>query len=285
MSTPGATRRSATGASWVGAGKGVADAGFTVSVVVRTTPASVAVIVTLVALVTAAVIAVKPTLEVPAANVTLGGTVTTPGRLLANVATGPPAAAALVNVSVPADDAPPVTLAGFKLTADSEAGGGTGVSASVAVRVTPANDAESTALLAVATAVVATEKVAEVAPAAIVTLAGTTASAVFALDSATTAPPAGAAPVSETLPWVETPPTTLAGETASVLSDATTGAALGVKRSMAENDPNAPAEFCARTRQNKRCAGRPVTVACETFTIGFAANGAVTAEDVLTWSS
>src|SRR5204863_4631338 len=137
---------------------------------------------------------VKPALVAPAAIVTLAGTAATPGGLLASVATRPPAGAALVNVTVPAEEPPPVTLAGLTLTAESDAGGGTGVSVSVAERVTPANAPERATVLDAATALVLTENVAEVAPAAMVTLAGTVASAGFALESVTTAPVLGAAP-------------------------------------------------------------------------------------------
>ena len=53
--------------------------------------------------------------------------------------------------------------------------------------------------------------VAVVAPAATVTLEGTVAAAVLLLESATVAPPAGAAPLSVTVPVEEFPPVTLVG--------------------------------------------------------------------------
>ena len=65
---------------------------------------------------------------------------------------------------------------------------------------------------------VLTVNVAVVAPAATVTLAGTVAVAVSLLESATTAPPAGAAALSVTVPVDPVPPVTLAGFT---LTDAT----------------------------------------------------------------
>jgi hypothetical protein len=62
-----------------------------------------------------------------------------------------------------------------------------------------------------ATGLVVTENVAVVSPAATVTLAGACAAAGTLLVKPTTAPPAGAAPFSVTVPWEERPPMTLAG--------------------------------------------------------------------------
>ena len=61
-----------------------------------------------------------------------------------------------------------------------------------------------------ATALVLTTNVALVAPAAIVTLGGMLAAPLL-LESATCAPPVGAAPLSVTVPVEEFPPTTLVG--------------------------------------------------------------------------
>jgi len=62
------------------------------------------------------------------------------------------------------------------------------------------------------TALVLTVKVALVAPAASVTLEGTLAAAVLVLESATCAPPAGAAPLNVTVPVEDcVPPITLVG--------------------------------------------------------------------------
>jgi hypothetical protein len=69
------------------------------------------------------------------------------------------------------------------------------------------------------TALVATVNAALVAPAAIVTLAGTLATVVLLLESATCAPPAGAGPLSVTVPVDELPPTTLVGFSVSVESE------------------------------------------------------------------
>ena len=66
----------------------------------------------------------------------------------------------------------------------------------------------------VATALVPTLKLALVAPAATVTLAGTEAAALLS-ESVTCAPPAGAGPFRVTVPVAELPPVTLAGLTFS----------------------------------------------------------------------
>ena len=56
-----------------------------------------------------------------------------------------------------------------------------------------------------------TEKLALVEPGAMVTLEGTTATRMLLLESATTAPPLGAGPLSVTVPVDEFPPVTLEG--------------------------------------------------------------------------
>ena len=143
----------------------------------------------------------------------------------------------------------------------------------------------SVTLVFAPTAVVVTVKLALVAPAATVTLAGTLATSVLLLESATTAPPVGAAAVKVAVPVEEVGPTTLVGFTDTEDKLAATGAACGVKRRVAENGPNTLAEFRARTRHHKRCGGRPPMVTCETFTIWFALKGAAMVEESSTWIS
>src|SRR5262249_4655400 len=65
--------------------------------------------------------------------------------------------------------------------------------------------------VALATVSDVTVKLELVAPAAMVTLAGTVATLVLALERETTAPPAGAALESVTVPWDVFPPVTLVG--------------------------------------------------------------------------
>ena len=79
-----------------------------------------------------------------------------------------------------------------------------------------------------ATAVVVTVKMALVAPAATVTLAGTPATVVLPLDSVTTAPPDGAALVRVTVPCDVAPPVTLVGLNVKALRLAGEGAGVTV---------------------------------------------------------
>ena len=89
-------------------------------------------------------------------------------------------------------------------------GGAEGFTVSAAVRVTPAKAAEMAAEVEAVTEVVVTVKLALVAPASTVTLAGTVA-AVELSESDTTAPPVGAAALKVTVPVEEFPPTTPVG--------------------------------------------------------------------------
>jgi len=177
--------------------------------------------VTVVLLVTALVLTVKLAVVAPAATVTLAGTRAAAVLLLESATTAPPEGAAPLNVTVPVDDCvPPVTLVGFRVNEDSVTGGGVaGFTVSVAVLVVPPNAALIVTAVAALTALVLTVKLAVVAPGATVTLAGTRAAAVLLLESATTAPPAGAAPLNVTVPVEDcVPPVTVVGFNASAES-------------------------------------------------------------------
>jgi len=174
-------------------------AGFTVSVAVLTTPLYVAVMVTVVGTVTAALVVTgNVAIVAPAATVTEpeAGTLAF-GLLLVSVTTAPPVGAALPSVTVPVLPLPPVTAAGKTLTPTSR-----GFSVSVEFVDAPRHVAVMVACVGTVTTLVVTWNVAIVAPAATVTEpeAGTVAAALLLLLSVTTAPPAGAALVSVTVP-------------------------------------------------------------------------------------
>ena len=159
-----------------------------------------------------------------------------------------------------------------------------GLTVKMAVRLTPPKVAVSVTAVADATDVVVAANVALVAPAATVTLAGTV-TALFALVSATCAPPVGAAAVRVTVPVEEAPPTTLVGETATVDRVGVAGAATGVNRLVDENGPNTPDALRARTRHHSCCAGSAPIDACDTVTIWLAVNGAEMVDVLSTWIS
>src|SRR6266850_2249801 len=188
-------------------------AGVTVSVAVLVAPPYEPVIVTGVDALTAAVVIANVALVLPAAIVTLAGTVAALVLLLDSVMTAPPAGAALVSLAVPCEAVPPVTLVGFTETDESDAGGGGGETVNAALLVAPPNEPEIVTDVDEATGCVVTVNVLLVLPAATVTLAGTVATVVLLLDIVTTAPPLGAAALSVTVPVVELPPTALVGLT------------------------------------------------------------------------
>jgi hypothetical protein len=167
------------------------------------------------------VVTVNVALVAPAATVTLAGTEADAGALLESVTAKPAAPAADVSVTVPWDVEPALMLAGASATEDSATTGT--VTVSVALRVVPPNEPLIAAVLVAAGEPAVTVNVALVAPAATVTLAGTVATAVFALESVTTAPPAGAAALSVAVP-VEVPSrATDVGASAIVASDTPAG--------------------------------------------------------------
>jgi hypothetical protein len=62
---------------------------------------------------------VNVALVAPAVTVTLAGTVAAAVLLLPSVTAAPPAGAALLNVTVPVEDAPPITVAGLTDTEET----------------------------------------------------------------------------------------------------------------------------------------------------------------------
>jgi hypothetical protein len=138
----------------------------------------------------------------------------------------------------------------------------------VAVRVVLPCVAVMVVVVDVATLVVAIVKLALLAPDATVTLAGTDATVAFEVARLTTRPPLPAALVSVTVPVALFPPTTLVGLRLRADSAGVVGVVLDtVNRRELENGPGVPAELTARTRQNNSRAGRPDTVAFDTFTL------------------
>jgi len=166
--------------------------------------------VTVVVTITTDVLTVNVALVAPAGTVTLAGTLATEGLLLERETTTPPLGAGPLNVTVAVEELPPVTLDGLRLSEDRVGRGG-GVTVSEADRVVPLYDPEMVTEVDEPTALVLTVKLALVAPAAPVTLAGTVATPVLLLDRLTTAPPLGAAALSVTVPVDELPPVTLDG--------------------------------------------------------------------------
>lgn len=161
-------------------------------------------IVAIVEVATAVVLTVNVAVVAPAATVTLAGSVAEP-LLLDRVTTAPPAGARLPSVTVPVEEPPPVTDAGFTDT-DASTGG-------LMVRgadCVPLNAALILAVVMEATAEVFTVNVAVVAFAATVTLEDTVADG-LSLESATTAPPAGAGLLNVMVPVDAAPPATVAG--------------------------------------------------------------------------
>jgi hypothetical protein len=187
-------------------------AGLIVRVAVCESPKS-PVIVTETTAPTALVFTAKLAVVAPAATVTLAATVAS-ALSLDRVTTAPSAGAALLRVTVPVEEDPPVTLAGATETLES-----TGGLIAKAVVCGPLKLAVMVAEVVVPTAVVLTVKFAVASPAATITLAATVAAA-LSLDRVTTAPPAGAGPFRVTVPVEEDPPVRLAGLTETEVSTA-----------------------------------------------------------------
>ena len=94
--------------------------------------------VTVVDATTGLVLTVNVALLAPAVIVTLEGTRATSVLLLESMTCAPPAGAGPLNVTVPADEFPPVTLVGLNVSeASVGAGGAAGVTVSEADRAAP----------------------------------------------------------------------------------------------------------------------------------------------------
>src|SRR5436190_97197 len=132
------------------------------------------------------------------------------GVLLASITTAPPAGAAALSVTLPVLPAVPVTAAGLTLT-PTNAAGPAGFSVSVTILDAPTHVAVMLACVTAVIAFVLTVNVALVAPAATVTDGSTVATLGLLLVNVTTAPPAGAAALSVTLPVLFAPPVSVAG--------------------------------------------------------------------------
>lgn len=203
--TPVAALAGATSVGAAGAGDPLA---FTVSAAVRVTPAYTALIVAVVVAVTDVVVTVNVLLVEPAGTLTLAG-VDAAEELSESETTAPPLGAAALNVTVPVEELPPVTLVGLSETVESVGPlDPDGLIVSVALCVTFSCVAEITTVDVCDTCAALTVKVALVCPSGTTTLNGTVASTVLLLASSTTALPAER---NVTLAVDEAGPTTVLG--------------------------------------------------------------------------
>lgn len=152
---------------------------------------------------TGVVVKVKVAVVIFAPTVTLTGTCAAPALLLDNATTAPPDGAGPLRVTVPVDELPPSTEAGFM---EIETGWGA-LTVRMAVCVVP-SVAEMSADVFVATGLVTIAKLAVVWPATMVAVAGTCAAAVLLLERVSVTPPGGAGALIVTVPVEELPPIT-----------------------------------------------------------------------------
>jgi len=195
--------------------------GVSVNVEVRVVPFKLALIDTSVFAVTALVWTLNTADGLPAATVTVAGTLASEGLLLLRLTTSPPAGAWPVSMSVAWGVAPPVIVLG-ETVSDFSAGGCT-------VRLADADTPLSVAVMVAGVGVVTcpTWKVnwSKAKPAAMVWVEGTGAAFGSLLLRLTTAPPAGAGPVS----WIETVSVSpLPGEALVSAREATPGGVAGM---------------------------------------------------------
>jgi hypothetical protein len=183
---------------------GVRAVAVTVSVADAELPLADAVMLGVAVVLVALVVAVNVAVLLPCATVTLLGTVA-PAVLL-RLTGKPPSGAAPLIVTVPVEEPPPVTLIGFNVTLDAAGA----LTVSVAVVELPFADPVMVTLVFADTGMVVAVNVAEVLPAATVTLDGTVVLGSLLLRF-TGSPPVGAAPLMVTVPVEEVPPVTPVG--------------------------------------------------------------------------
>jgi hypothetical protein len=183
-------------------------AGLTVTLAVLLTPAKLAVTVTGVEPETGPAVAVNGAVAAPAGTVTVAGSVSA-GTELERPTETPPVGAGPDSLTLLVFDVVPDTIVSGDIVTDESTGG---ITVKPVLAVIAPSDAWMVATAVALTAVVVMLKVAELAPAAMVTLAGTLAAA-FKLESETVFPPDGATPIRVTVAVEELPPVTLAGAT------------------------------------------------------------------------
>ena len=187
--------------------------------------------VTVVGTAAGAVMMMKPVATAPPGTTTPDPTLATAGLLLDREMAAPSGGAGEARVITPEEPDVPVVTVGLRV---SEAGGTGGVTVSRACTLAPFQLAVMVAGVSAATVVVVTVKDTDGLPGATVTVAGTP-TALELLARLTTAPPAGAAPLSMTMPPGAPPPLMRVGVTVSPLSNG----GLTVK---ATDDGDAPSE-------------------------------------------
>src|SRR5437868_4535713 len=157
---------------------------------------------------TALVLIVKVAVVLAAGTVTLEGTLAA-ALLLESVTCAPPAGAGPLSVTVPVDDCRSEVRRVGNDVSEETVGRGGGITVREADVRVPQEDGEVAGVVAAALAMVLIVKVAVVLAAGTVTLEGTLAAALL-LESVTCAPPAGAGPLSVTVPVDDcVPPVTL----------------------------------------------------------------------------
>jgi hypothetical protein len=152
-----------------------------------------------------------------------------------------------------------------------------GLTVRVAVLESPPAEAVRVAERCDATLEVAALNVALDCPAGTLTLDGTDTDP-SELVSATAMPPSGAGAARLTVPVAGVPPVTEVGDRESAASVGELVPACGVKLRVAENGPNTPAAFRARTLHHSCRFGSPLRWAWEAVTVGFATYGELIVE-------